>query len=90
MPQDTQETVGEGAESGKLNSRQIAFLRDFRRHGLMAFFDSPFRLDAPGLRDLGIIGGIGDSTHITEAGMVELRHADATLRKAIATRAASL
>lgn len=69
-----------------INSRQIALLRDFRVQGMMAFFDSPFRLEGPGLREIGMIGGIGDSTHITQAGYDALKIADAAITRNIATR----
>jgi hypothetical protein len=72
------------SEAVDLNPRQIGLLRDFRVHGLMAFFDSPFRMEGPGLRDLGMIGGVGDSTAITAEGMVALKQADAAITRNVA------
>lgn len=71
--------------SGQLNPRQIALLRDFRMHGFMAFFDSPFRLEGPGLRELGMFEGIGDNTRISAAGMDAIKADDSTLRAAISS-----
>lgn len=65
----------------ELSSRQIGLLRDFRVQGMMAFFDSPYRAEGPRLRELGMIGGIGDSTHITEAGMSAVKASDARITR---------
>lgn len=62
-----------------LNARQIGLLRDVRSMGIMAFFDSRFRSEGPGLRELGMIGGIGDSTGLTADGLAAVQQADAML-----------
>lgn len=68
-----------------LTPRQIALLRDMRMDGAIdALLFSPFRLEGPGLRAAGLIGGIGDSTGITAKGFAALVSADAKLADAIA------
>jgi len=64
-----------------LSPRQITLLRDVRRMGFMAFFDSRCRSEGPGLREMGMIGGIGDSTGLTEAGLAAVLEADAQITR---------
>ena len=65
-----------------LTNEQIALLRDIRMKGAInALLFSKFCSAGVGLRDMGMIDGVGDSTAISAAGMAALLEADAKLRK---------
>ena len=57
----------------EIDERQLALLRTIRMEGaITALLFSKYRSEGGALREAGLIDGIGDGTHITDAGFAML------------------